>query len=156
MKWVYFLSIASFTLLTPIAGNAVEPDITTAPLDKTISPKDGLDIAEAVFRYQFTNNASGQQQKAATYFLLLFGGNPDADFLNRFSGNLPPVKAGADFIIGTGLQFEVARIKRISDSVVEVEGGYYETGLSASGNTYRVEHIDGKWTVTRNQMNWIS
>ena len=48
------------------------------------------------------------------------------------------------------------RIKRVSDTKVEVSGGYYEAGLSSSGNTYIVELKEGKWVVTGDTMHWIS
>jgi len=32
----------------------------------------------------------------------------------------------------------------------------YEAGLSASGNTYTVKKIKGKWKVTNDKMHWIS
>jgi len=124
--------------------------------DRTVTMTDTLDIAEAVFRYQFKRNASGVQQKAPSYFLLLFGKDPDTAFLTRFKDNIPPVKKGSEFKVGEGLQFRVTAIKRITDSTVEVEAGYFEAGLSSAGNTYIVEKKDGTWIVTRSKQNWIS
>jgi hypothetical protein len=37
-----------------------------------------------------------------------------------------------------------------------VEGGYYEAGLSSSGNTYHLKMVSGVWRVVQNQLNWIS
>jgi hypothetical protein len=38
-----------------------------------------------------------------------------------------------------------------------VTGGYFEAGLSASGNTYTLgRQRDGSWLVTSDQMQWIS
>ena len=56
------------------------------------------DIREAVFRYQFEHNASGQQQSAHDYYLAI--GDQDADpsdeFMKRFAHHKPPVhKASA-------------------------------------------------------------
>ena len=53
-----------------------------------------------------------------------------------------------------GLIFNVTRIQWKSDT--EVEGGYYEAGLSASGNTYTLKKDKGKWQVTKDKMDWIS
>ena len=39
---------------------------------------------------------------------------------------------------------------------VEVAGGYYEGGLSASGNVYRLKRVDGGWKVIEDGMEWIS
>jgi hypothetical protein len=55
-----------------------------------------------------------------------------------------------------GLIFYQQSINRISNSKAEVHGGYYEGGESSSGNTYTVEKQNGKWTVTKNIMRWIS
>ena len=38
-----------------------------------------------------------------------------------------------------GLIFRVTSIKCISDTEVEAKGGYYEAGLSASGNIYTLK-----------------
>ena len=37
-----------------------------------------------------------------------------------------------------------------------VNGGYFEAGLSASGNVYTVERLKGVWTVVKDEMTWIS
>ena len=50
-------------------------------------------IREAVFRYQFEHNASGQQQNAKVYFLSLDkGADPNKAFMLRFRDHNPPVK----------------------------------------------------------------
>ena len=51
------------------------------------------EIREAVFRYQFEHNASGQQQTAKVYFLS-FGKDqePSDEFIARFKDHKPPVK----------------------------------------------------------------
>ena len=126
------------------------------PYDKTISDAQALDIAEATFRYQFEHNASGQQQNSPAYYLSLFGKDPTPEFLARFKNNKPPVRKGSDFKVGAGVKFLVEGIKRVSDTKVEVSGGYDEAALSASGNTYLVELKDGKWVVTGDTMHWIS
>lgn len=57
---------------------------------------------------------------------------------------------------GTGLIFYITRIAWLDANTAEVDGGYYEAGLSASGHTYRVERHNGKWVVTNDQMHWIA
>ncbi len=87
----------------------------------------------------------------------------------KFYGNQPLVKKGSECTVDMdkgvrdrqnggkkGLIFHVAGIKWNSDTEVEVDGGYYEGGLSSSGNTYTVKKDAGKWKVIRNKMNWIS
>lgn len=121
------------------------------------------DIREAVFRYQFDHNASGQQKTAKVYFLQVGekSNDPAEGFMKRFDGNKPPVRVGsaAKNVPGKGLldkktgeeglSFSVVSIKWISDTEVEVEGGYYEASLSASCNTYTVVKKNGKWVVTK-------
>ncbi len=46
-----------------------------------------------------------------------------------------------------GLLFYISEIRWLSESEVEVEGGYYEAGLSASGNTYHLSRNRGSWIV---------
>lgn len=128
------------------------------------------DIREAVFHYQFKRNASGQQQRASAYFLIIGeqDGNPSDEFIRRFASHSPPVKPASrcwssmrrgvvDKDTGrSGLIFSVGSIKWINDTEVEVSGGYYEAGLSSSGNIYFVKRRGGKWEVTGDKMLWIS
>ena len=125
------------------------------------------EIREAVFRYQFEHNASGQQQTAKVYFLS-FGKDqePSDEFIARFKDHKPPVKKrsqskGQFEVIDKetgerGLIFSAVSIQVIDTNTVEVDGGYYEAGLSASGNVYTVKRNHGKWIVTKDQMLWIS
>jgi hypothetical protein len=55
-----------------------------------------------------------------------------------------------------GLLFHITSIKCKSDAQVEVEGGYYEAGLSASGNIYTLKNERGKWKVTNDKLVEIS
>jgi len=127
-------------------------------------------IREVVFRYQFDHNESGVKNDAAVYCLSLSDGrtDPSDQFIMRFKGNQPPVlkvsKCGwwsdtvpIDVTTGRrGLIFRVTGIRWISGKEVEVTGGYYEGGLSASGDTYRVVRQHGNWSVSEDKMNWIS
>ena len=120
------------------------------------------------------DNASGQQQRTGAYFLevtdLKSGKqiDPSPAFLKRFAGHKPRVaavsqcSASADKGVRDkktgeqGLIFSVDDIYWISETQVRVGGGYYEAGLSASGNTYTLEKKNGKWVVVKDVMNWIS
>ena len=115
-----------------------------------------LDIYEAVFRYQFGHNASGQQQDAPAYFISVFGNDPSETFLARFADVHPPVRKGSEFKVGQGLAFSVGAIEMKGTDSAEVSGGYYEANLSASGNTYYVRRRDGQWVCEREVMHWIS
>ena len=59
----------------------------------------------------------------------------------------------------TGKQGRIFRVESVEwtcDDEVQVEGGYFENGLSATGMTYQVEWEGGRWVVTDERMNWIS
>jgi hypothetical protein len=56
----------------------------------------------------------------------------------------------------SGLIFSITAIHWKSETEVEVDGGYYEAGLSASSNTYTLQKKDGKWVGVRNVMHSIS
>jgi len=134
----------------------------SASTTNTLDPE----MAEAVFRYQFLHNGSGQQTNAATYFLEIAGDDPDDAFIRRFTGNQPPVKKRSqcstegmkvtDKDTGrNGLIFTLKSISIKDEIRAEAEGGYYEAGLSASGNTYYLEKQNGKWIVTKDTLQWI-
>jgi hypothetical protein len=139
----------------------------TAQTETTLTPADEDNIREAVFRYQFEHNASGQQQNAKVYYLsLVKDSDPKDEFMLRFKGHKPPVKkrsqATGQFEVidketgERGLIFRATTIEQLDEDKVIVDGGYYEAGLSSSGNTYTVERKDHKWVVTKDQMRWIS
>jgi hypothetical protein len=134
------------------------------------NPSEADDVREAVFRWQFDHNASGQQQKAKAYYLDIGekGADPSDEFLKRFADTKPPVRkrSAADVDIKSGvtdkatkergLVFSVKSIRLKSSTEAEAEGGYYEGGLSASSNTFIVKKTKGKWSVSNDKMNWIS
>jgi hypothetical protein len=133
-----------------------------------------LDILEAVFRYQFDHNASGSNPDCI--FLSLSEGkegdapkDPPPALLARFKGHTPPVEpesaADLDSMPGVhrrgeqsdhGILFRLTTIRWIDPDTVEVDGGYFQNGLSASGNTYRVEREQRAWVVVSDTMHWIS
>jgi hypothetical protein len=127
------------------------------------------DIREAVFRYQFEHNASGQQKRAEVYCLSI-GENtdPSDEFIRRFAESKSPVRKISECYVGPfvgvvdkrtqrlGLVLRVGGIQWISATEVEASGGYYEAGLSASGDTYSVSNRFFKWRVTEDHMKWIS
>jgi hypothetical protein len=131
-----------------------------------------LDIREATFRYQFDHNRSALKQNANSDYLAIAVANkktdPDDAFMKRFAGNKPPVKRHSECEVSPkkgivdkktgerGLIFLSGAIKWVSDSEVEVSGGYHEGNLSASGNIYHLKKVDGKWKVTKDVIQWIS
>jgi len=116
------------------------------------------------------HNGSGQQRNAEVYFLEVGekGADPTDEFMKRFADQKPPVrkvsactasagKGVLDKKTGQkGLIFRITSIEWKSDKKIDVRGGYYEAGLSASGNTYTVKKEKGKWKVTNDKMHWIS
>jgi hypothetical protein len=142
----------------------------SSPLSKADRLSQEDDIREAIFRHQFTHNASGQQ-KHARFYCLSVGENdndPTDELLKRFADHKPPVLKRSDCHVhpftgvsnnrtGTrSLIFRVSGITWISDKKVKAEGGYYEDGLSSSGNIYTVTKQHRKWMVSDDQMKWIS
>ena len=165
-------------IVAPLAGCALRavPDKKPEAGPTAIinsSAAEEWDIREATFRYQFRKNASGQQQAAKVYCLELAvdgkRADPDDAFLKRFAGNKPPVKKGSECGMSaeqgvvidketgaSGLIFNTGDIQWVSDTEVEVSGGYYEASLSASGNVYSLKKVNGIWTVIKEKMTWIS
>jgi hypothetical protein len=142
-----------------------------APVDKGQQEND---IREAVFRYQFEHNVSGQKGHAHEYYLSItevgssFGRDLPGSFMKRFVGHRPPVRKFSDCRITsdgrvvskhsgrTGLLFMTGRITWLSDTTVTVNGGYYEGNVGSSGSPYTVANEAGAWRVVKDQMTVIS
>jgi hypothetical protein len=144
---------------------------TTQPLSSTRSAVRGpefLNVLEAVFRHQFEHNASGTQSDVDYYFLSLDDTDPPPELIARFKDHKPVVlpksmaKASARQGVkhkdlgGHGLIFSIDTIAWLDENTAVIGGGYYEAGLSASCNAYRVERRDGKWIVTKDDLIIIS
>ncbi len=111
-------------------------------------------IREAVFRYQFDFNASGQGQSANAYYLRL---EDDQDPTEQFLQRLEP---GTALVVDSqgglpGLLFWIAAIRWVDDDCAEVDGGYDEVSESAAGSMYYLEKVHGRWEVIDEQMQWI-
>ncbi|MCE9604346.1 MAG: hypothetical protein K8U03_05510 [Planctomycetia bacterium] len=133
----------------PSAGNA----------EHIAYPPDYLDVAEAVFRHQFDHNASGTQRRVKYFFLSLEANDPPNAFLARFANEWWPYVRPASMeaqLRGPRLIFSISSVKWLDADTAEVEGGYYHDTLSSSGNLYRVERRAGKWSVTKDELKWIS
>ncbi len=88
--------------------------------------------------------------------------------MKRFADHKPPVRKASDSKRGPGLEvidrktgekgviLRVESIKWISAIEVEVQGGYSQSGLSASGNIYTVKKKNGKWSVAHDKKTWVS
>ncbi len=150
----------NFTLLPTLCVLFIT---TSASHAKPVDFKDEENVRETVFLYQFSHNASALKQKAKAYYLTIGtnGADPSDNLLKRFAGHKPPVfkisklkpnnKKEID-----GLTFKITNLRWISETEVEVTGGYYEGPLSSSGGIYRVKKHNGKWIVLNYQEQWIS
>jgi len=129
-------------------------------------------IRFAVFRYQFDHNASGQKTNAGVYCLSLsLAGqepiDPSDELVASFTAHEPPVKKRSQCETSMrgvfdrqtsrqGLIFYIDHIERTNETEAVVGGGYYEGGLSGSGNAYLVVRRGYEWIVTGDQMLFIS
>lgn len=135
------------------------------------TPSEEDAIREATFRHMFGKNASGMQQAAGVYCISVGGGDidPSPELLARLKDVNVPVKGvsacSASAQTGVvdkatkrrGLIFRIETVKVAGDHKhATVSGGYYEAGLSASGNTYTLEKHAKGWVVTKDEMQWIS
>jgi hypothetical protein len=131
-----------------------------------------LDAAEALYRHQIGNNASGGQRSVA---LLCLGAGASADRLSdpparllaRFSRHDPRVEGisacrwndvhWADRATGArAVVHYVTHFDCPSPTRCTARGGYLEGNLSASGNRYELGLERGRWRVTADMMEWIS
>lgn len=161
-----------------ISPPIVEPPHVTAPpaMVPTFPPArlervGDDDVREAVFRHLFDHNASGQQNAAKVFCLQIEGKrDPPPELLRRFEGNRPPVKKASlcsfnpghgrggveDETGAKGLIFRIDSIDHPTEDTATVEGGYFEAGLSASGNIYELVREGDRWIVKQDTMKWIS
>jgi hypothetical protein len=155
------------SLLTVVLALAFVVLSAAAPPDKAA---EGWDVREATFRYQFRKNNSALQQHAGAYYLSVRGddsrdADPPADFMKRFDGNTPPIRKVSDSVLTDrgvmdrrtgepGLIFRTGVIKSMSGSEAKISGGYSEHNRSASGNTYYLQKVGGKWKVVKDVVNW--
>lgn len=153
----------------PPAAAASDVAPPPAPAPSPAPPEGAPDLREAALRPMFAKNASGQQQRARVFCIQLeHESDPTPSFLARFGDVKIPVRPAsactqsADQGVvdkttkARGLAFRVDAVRRIDADHAEVDGGYYEAGLSASGNTYTLERKNGRWVVTKDVMHWIS
>jgi hypothetical protein len=153
----------------PLSGRApVDP---RAAQPQAASVDDAVRLA--VFRYQMGHNASGAQAGAPFVCLEVHQGeearDPSPFIMTALSGGGTQVVPGSacehssqgvflkgNAAKGRGLVFRTEKVKIDGDKAT-VSGGYFEAGLSASGNVYTVERqSDGSWLVTKDEMQWIS
>ena len=149
---------------------AVAPPITAAPPARG-SEDDAVRLA--VFRYLVRHYASGRQTRVPFVCLEVYQGDQARDpspfimaAMSKTGIRAVPGSACESSARGVFLKSDVAKrrglVFRIEEVAIDgdkatVSGGYFEAGLSASGNVYTVERqSDGTWQVTKDKMKWIS
>jgi hypothetical protein len=110
---------------------------------------------------------SGAQQGAAFYCLNTEDGDPSDALLARFAGHRPVTLkmsscnesaqgVTARGFTGLGLVIRISSITLEGFDRATAEGGYFEAGLSSSGNVYELERRSDGWHVISDRMMWIS
>jgi hypothetical protein len=115
-----------------------------------------MDVAAAVFRYQFKQHANRAVQVDYAYFITLFRADPPPDFLRHFFMHSPPVRPGSAFRPNVGLKFSVDTVSFTDANAAEARGGYDDGLSSASDSIYRVIRVDGNWVVADDHVRWKS
>ena len=122
-------------------------------------------VHEAAFRYMFYNNGS---RGAKFYCLRLYEGDPSDSLIHRLSNSTLPVKKHSQCTSsvkegvrdpGTGERGAILYLKALrwkSSSKAELDGGYWEGGLSSSGDTYFLRKKGSAWSVVKEKTHWVS
>ena len=147
------------------------PDVVKLPeRDPTASPTPATrsvqadDVREAVFRYLFDHNGCNCPGIVEVLFLSLGTSvgtdrDPTAEFMRRFEGDEPPVRKVSESVWDvaegvsdrqtgeTGIILRVGHVVWMSDTEIQVRGGYYSNGLSAATSLFQVVLQGGWWEV---------
>ena len=119
--------------------------------------KGRLALYEAVIRYQIKS----WQQKAHTYCIAINGVDAESTLLDRLRPfhverasachrlNQNPVMPVVDAKKKESVIFNLGTIRNLSDSEVEVEGGYFCGNLCVAQGTYHVVREPSGWHVLR-------
>jgi len=158
------------------APHPAPPLQNVAPPAAAQTPARGSDADEvrlAVFRYLVGHNASAAQAGVSFVCLEIRQGrqarDPSPFIMAAMSGLAMRAVPGSacessadgvflksDSAKARGLVFRTEQVE-IDGNKATVTGGYFEAGLSASGNIYTLaRQHDGSWLVTDDKMQWIS
>lgn len=129
-----------------------------------------LQIQRAVLRYQFEHNAA--VGKYTIFCIAITDDKKSVDAPATLIASLNDARhkvlgaSACDGNDGNGvtehasgkpaLMLNVGAVTWEADDEAVVNGGYFEAGLSASGNTYQLKKIAGQWQVVKDEMNWIA
>jgi hypothetical protein len=148
-------------------GLAVLASACTPKLSKA---DEELQIQQAVLRYQFEHNASASR---ANIFCIAVGDvrssvDAPAKLIQGLNDTSHKVLNSSECNENQGegviehssgkpaLMLNVGQVKWSAIDEVEVDGGYYEASLSASGSTFQLKNVSGVWRVVKARLNWIS
>lgn len=116
-----------------------------------------LDLFEAVVRYQIES----WQQSADTFCIAINGVDAESTLLDRLRPlpverastchklNQKPVMPVVDAKQKESVIFNLGTIRNLSESEVQVEGGYFCGNLCMAQGTYHVVHETSGWRVLR-------
>ena len=151
---VLYLGIGLITFMTLILGGLwlEHRAYRQAPPHPVVSRSAEEDrVAEALFRHLLR-----EHQGLRVYFLSRDGADPSDDFMRRFQGETPLVKKNSLSVRGKYRSIldkesgaiagivSVGSVKWISDSEVEVGGGFYDG-----------EVIEYRYRMARTNIGWI-
>ena len=124
------------------------------------------DIYEAIFRYRIQQSGSKE-----IFFLSINGGDPNDEFMARFSKSSATIKKGSeahfakqpspgwliDRATGVrGVSLSVAYVAWVSSDLAEVKGSSYCGGRCADAGTYRVAKQNSRWFVLQYDIRFVS
>jgi hypothetical protein len=127
-----------------------------APTESVSHAKVQDDNREAVVRFQMRNS----QHSARVYFVRISSEDPPPNFLTRFADSKKQIKKrsdarvdGSNLVVDKrsrahGVILNQGDIRRITESVVEVEGGYSCGSLCGASGVYHLRRDGESWTVT--------
>jgi len=142
-------------LIALILAPAVLPQSSQTPAETNLGR---LDLFEAVIRYQIK---SWEEQRADTYCIAINGIDAESALLDRLRPfpverasachrlNQKPVMPVVDAKQKESVIFNLGIIRNLSDSEVEVEGGYFCGNLCMAQGTYHVVREPSGWRVLR-------
>jgi len=144
--------------------------LVSACTPKPSKTDEALQIQQTVLRYQFEHNAAAN--KYAIFCIAISKGETTSDAPAKLIQGLNDAthkvvkSSDCNAHMDNGvterssgkpaLMLNVGKVNWLAKDEAVVEGGYYEAGLSSSGNTYHLKKISGVWRVVQNQLNWIS
>jgi hypothetical protein len=147
-----------------MGAEAPNAESTAKPILREL---DRLDIIEAVFRYQYARAI--WDDPSNYFFVALDGGiDPPPALLKSLESNnpllLPASMASFDpqhnvihkYTGGHGQIFIIRGIAFIDEATADVNGDEYESPLGGAGETFRLVSKDGKWTVAKWRLNYVS